>query len=421
MQCLHLNNKSKQQPPSVIIAPIYPTKANSLGTISQLDFVRDSHNLEMDFYSPSGKTGQTTVYIVDDQSTGRRILEELIRTISPSIQVISFSDPLEALERAENQPPQLVLSDYKMPVMDGVEFTRRLRRLPKCKDIPLIMITIMDDREIRYQALDAGATDFLTRPIDQHECRARCKNLLTLHNQRLIIQNRARWLEQQVESATRQIHMREQETLLRLAKAGEYRDEETGNHVVRMARYSNIVAAELGLDKEFCTDVELAAPMHDIGKIGIPDEILRKPGRHTPEETRVMQEHTVIGHEILKDSPSRYLQLGAIIALAHHEKWDGSGYPHGLSGEDIPLAARIVALADVYDALTSKRPYKEAWSADRAVEYIKDQSGKHFDPRCVKAFLTRLPMILEVQTQLTDNTKKSPPLSSVTTPPNPET
>ena len=371
-----------------------------VGTISHFELLRDRHDDHTDILSD---TNQASVFIIDDQSTGRRILEELVRTIDASIRVQSFSDPIEALDRAAKNPPHLILTDYKMPVMDGVEFTKRLRRMPHCKDVPLVMITVMEDKEIRYKALDAGATDFLTRPIDQYECRARCKNLLVMHNQSLIIQSRANWLENQVDSATQQIRSREHETLLRLAKAGEYRDEETGNHVIRMAKYSSLIAKELELADEYCVDIELAAPMHDIGKIGIPDEILLKPGKHTTEEFTIMKTHTTIGHEILKDSPSRYLQMGAVIALAHHEKWDGEGYPNNLNGEDIPLAARIVAVADAYDALTSKRPYKHAWTSADAVGYIKDQAGMHFDPNCVKAFLSQLNKVKEVQYRLQDH------------------
>jgi two-component system response regulator RpfG len=199
--------------------------------------------------------------------------------------------------------------------------------------------------------------------------------------------------------------VREHETLLRLAKAGEYRDEETGNHVVRMAKYSRLIAEELGLQKTECETIELAAPMHDIGKIGIPDHILLKPGKLLPEEFTVMKQHTRIGYEILKDSPSRYLQMGAVIALGHHEKYDGSGYPHGLSGEEIPLPARIVAVADVYDALSSRRCYKPAWSFNDILQLFETQSGQHFDPRCVEAFMTRLDDVHRIQGMLRDDVK----------------
>ncbi len=344
----------------------------------------------------------STVVIIDDQSTGRKILEELVRTIEPGLIVESYPEPYAALGRISEHTPDLVLTDYKMPGIDGVEFTRRVRAIPGCADVPIIMVTVVEDLRIRYNALEAGATDFLTRPIDHYECRARCRNLLTLRKQQKIIKDRAKWLEQQVAVATGQIRTREQETLLRLAKAGEYRDEETGNHIFRMARYCRLLAEELGLTGAECDEIELAAPMHDIGKIGIPDGILLRRGRLTTAEFEIIKAHPAIGYEILKDSPSKYLQLGAVIAYGHHEKFDGSGYPMRLSGEEIPLAARIVAVADVYDALTSVRPYKEAWTSFQAVHYINRQKGAHFCPSCVEAFLARLDQIRRIQEELRD-------------------
>lgn len=343
------------------------------------------------------------VIIVDDQLTGRKILEELVRSIEPNLEVETYADPYEALERIAQATPDLILTDYKMPAMNGVAFTRHVRSVPGCADVPIVVVTVLDDRSIRYEALEAGATDFLTRPIDQIECRARCRNLLTLRKQQKIIKNRARWLEDQVSVATRQIRVREQETLLRLAKAGEYRDEETGNHVLRMAKFCRLLGEELGLHEAECDELELAAPMHDIGKIGIPDHILLKPGRLTEEEKRIMQTHTTIGFEILKNSQSRYIQKGALIALNHHERYDGSGYPAGLKGLEIPIEARIVAVCDVYDALCSVRPYKAAWSSEAAVQYLTEQSGLHFDPRCVEAFLARIDTVREIQLALADS------------------
>jgi len=193
-----------------------------------------------------------------------------------------------------------------------------------------------------------------------------------------------------VEVATQQIVAREHETLLRLAKAGEYRDEVTGNHVVRMARYSREIGDALGLSDKECDEIEYAAPMHDIGKIGIQDNILLKPGKFDQMEWIKMQEHTRIGHSILSNSQSRYIQTGSIIALNHHERFDGSGYPNGISGKDIPLVARIVAVADVYDALVSPRPYKAAWSTSDAQDYLHKHAGSQFDPICVEAFFERL-------------------------------
>ena len=346
--------------------------------------------------------GKPLVIIVDDQSTGRKILEQIIKDISPSLDVEVFTTPLAALERIQARTPDLVITDYKMPIMDGVQFIREIRAISACRDVPVVVVTVVEDRKVRYQALDAGATDFLIRPIDQYECKVRCKNLLTLRQQQKIISNRAKWLEQQVAIGTREIQVRERETLLRLAKAGEYRDEGTGNHVLRIARYCRLLAQVLGLSAHDCDDIELASPMHDIGKIGIPDIILLKEGPLDEEEMDIIRQHTVIGHDILNDSPSRYINLGAEIALSHHEKYDGSGYPYGLAGEDISIAGRIVAVADVFDALTSKRSYKEAWSFTAAVDYIKQVSGTHMDPRIVNAFIDNLDRIKEIHNELSD-------------------
>jgi len=289
-----------------------------------------------------------------------------------------------------------------MPEMNGIEFIRRFRRNPACENIPIIMVTAIEDRSVRYDALEVGATDFLMKPVDHHECRARCRNLLTQHQQYKIIRDRSRWLERRVAEATSEIRLRERETLLRLAKAGEYRDEETGNHVIRMAKYSRVIAEELGFSGDEADVIEMAAPMHDIGKIGIKDSILLKPGKLDTEEFALMKEHTVIGHEILKDSPSKFLKMGAVIALGHHEKFDGSGYPHGRKGEEIPIVARIVAVADVYDALVSERPYKHAWPVQTALEYMTKQRGIHFDPVCFDAFKAKFDTILRIQNMLPD-------------------
>jgi len=265
------------------------------------------------------------------------------------------------------------------------------------------VITVVSEKSVRYDALEAGATAFLTRPIDQIECRTSCRNLLKLHEQQSIIQDRADWLARQVEVATQQVVSREKETLLRLAKAGEYRDEETGYHVVRMAKYSRQIAEALGLSEMECDEIEYAAPMHDIGKIGIHDDVLLKPGKFEPQEWLTMQQHTTIGHAILSNSQSRYIQTGSIIALSHHEKFDGTGYPHGIVGIDIPLVARIVAVADVYDALVSNRPYKEPWSETDAQDYLEKHSGTQFDPICVEAFFERIETIKNIHLNFSDN------------------
>ena len=342
------------------------------------------------------------VLIVDDESTGRSILEKVIQTIEDDIDVTSFNSALRALEWLAVNRADLIITDYRMPEMNGVDFIKRVRASEGLDSIPIMMITIVSEKQVRYEALEAGATAFLNRPIDHIECRTSCRNLLKMREQQSIIEDRAEWLARQVEVATQQVIARERETLLRLGRAGEYRDSDTGNHVLRMAKYARIIAEELGLNQMECEDIEYAAPMHDIGKIGIPDTVLKKPGRFNDSEWHQMRQHTVIGHKILSNSQSRFIQLGAVIALNHHEKFDGSGYPNGLSGRDIPLSARIVAVADVFDALMSPRPYKRPWQLQMALLYLQEQAGSHFDPQCVEAFFARLDQIKQVYFELQD-------------------
>jgi two-component system response regulator RpfG len=343
-----------------------------------------------------------TILIIDDQLTSRQILQQLVSSIEENTSVEAFANPLQALQWTSGNAVDLILVDYKMPEMNGVEFIQRFRTHPSTSHVPVIMVTSIEDRAVRYEALEAGATDFLMKPVDHHECRARCHNLLTQYQQYKIISDRSRWLERRVSEATSEIRLRERETLLRLARAGEYRDEETGNHVIRMAKYSRVIAEQLGFSKDDADVIEMAAPMHDIGKIGIRDDILLKPGKLTHEEFEIMKRHTIIGYDILKDSPSKFLQMGGIIALSHHEKFDGTGYPYGKKGNEIPIEARIVAVADVYDALVSERPYKNAWSMDAALDYMESHSGKHFDPDAFYAFKEQIDTVSKIQGMLPD-------------------
>jgi two-component system, response regulator RpfG len=347
-------------------------------------------------------TESPLVVIVDDEFTSRIILERVVSNIQKNITVKAFADPITAMAWVRDNQPDLILLDYIMAGMSGLEAVQQIRQISSLEGVPVIVVTSIEDREIRYQALDAGASDFITKPIDPYECRIRCRNMLYLRLQQKIILQRAKSLQEQIVDATQQIFAREQETLLKLAKAGEFRDTDTGNHVLRMAKYSYLIGEGLGLSPEHCKLIELAAPMHDIGKIGIPDHILLKPGKLDPDEMDIMRTHAEIGYKILRGSPSKYLNMGAEIALAHHEKFDGSGYPNGAVGDKIPLEARIVAVADVFDALTSERPYKKKWTNEAAIEFLHANCGSHFDPACVEAFMAQLEQVVIIQQQLQD-------------------
>lgn len=371
------------------------TKPNPIRTTAKIEPYENARRLSV-------LRRKRHVLIVDDESTGRKILERIVQKVSDEIETASFSESTQALLWLEDNHPDLIITDYRMPDINGVELIKRIRSQDACADIPIMMITVVSEKSVRYEALEAGATAFLTRPIDQIECRTSCRNLLKLHEQQSIIQDRADWLARQVEVATQQIVTREQETLLRLAKAGEYRDQCTGNHVIRMAKYAKEIAEELGFSEMECQEVEYAAPMHDIGKIGVPDNILTKPGKFTGDEMTVMCRHTLIGHSILSNSQSRFIQAGSIIALNHHERFDGTGYPNQLKGKEIPLIARIVSVADVYDALVSTRPYKDAWDVNDAFDYLEREAGQHFDPLCVEAFFIRINKINKIYSSFSD-------------------
>src|ERR1700675_2343347 len=345
---------------------------------------------------------RNTVLIIDDLFSSRLLLAEIVRQIDGKLNLELFDTPSRALEFARNNRVDMVLTDYKLPEFDGIELVKQIRGLPHCVDVPIVVITVVDDRRIRYDALEAGATASLIKPLDEHETRARCANLLELRRHKIVLSDQARVLQYQVDKSVSEIHERELETLSKLAKAGEFRDRTTGNHLARMAKYSALVGVNIGLATETVHVLEFASPMHDIGKIGIPDAVLLKRGPLNADEDATMKNHPRMGYDILKGSPSKYLSMGAIIALGHHEKYDGSGYPNGLHGEDIPIVARIVAVADVFDALVSERPYKHAWTVDDGFEYLNAQKGKHFDPRCVEAFVSAAEKVKEIQKQFGD-------------------
>ena len=342
------------------------------------------------------------VLIVDDTEINLILFEALIKKMG-QCECRTFSNAVEGLVWAQTHDLDLLIVDYMMPELDGLAFIKQFRETPGREVTPILMITANDQKQVRYQALDVGATDFLTKPVDKIEFQARAHNMLALGESRKKLANKAVWLAQEVRKATAEIVQRERDTVVRLCKAAEYRDPETGAHILRMAHYSELIARGLGLPLEAQELLLEAAPMHDIGKVGIADHILLKPGRLTPDEFEIMKQHAIFGYEILKGSSSRVLQAGAEIARAHHEKFDGSGYPNGLKGEGIPIFSRIVAVADVFDALTSERPYKKAWPLEQACEFLKAHSGSHFDPTCVTSFFAHWDQVLEIRDRFQDD------------------
>ena len=342
-----------------------------------------------------------TVLIIDDSDINLTLIKALVLKLGECNPVL-FENPLKALDWCRENVPDLVIVDYMMPDMDGLRFISAFRALHGRDEVPILMVTANDQKDVRYEALLGGANDFLTKPIDRVEFGARARNMLSLRTGQKFLADRAQHLAALVDEQTREIRDREKELIFRMSRAAEFRDPETGAHIQRMAYYSQAIAKGLDLDESVQKLILEAAPMHDVGKIGIPDYILLKPGKLTLEEFEVMKGHARLGHELLNNSGSEILRAGAQIAISHHEKYDGSGYPRGLKGNDIPLFGRIVAVADVFDALTSERPYKKAWSLEDAVHFLEEGRGKHFDPLCVEAFLATWDIVLDIRQRFQD-------------------
>ena len=283
--------------------------------------------------------------------------------------------------------------DIQMPGKNGIEVIKTLRTQCHFRLVPIIMITAERDRNVLIQAIEAGATEFIAKPFDVVELQARVLNLLELRRAHVELAKQTTKLVDEVAKATKELAEREEEIIWRLARAIEYRDGDTGDHISRVAHISQLIARDLGLSSDHCRMIYLAAPLHDVGKIGISDSILLKPGKLTVAERTEMQRHVEIGVGILGNGSSNLLQTAEAIAAGHHEKWDGTGYPKGLSGAQIPIEARIVAIADVFEALCAERPYKKPWLMQDARNFIVEQSGVHFDPACVAAFQRQWPLI----------------------------
>lgn len=335
---------------------------------------------------------RSTVLIVDDTPENISLLNAALKD-QYIIKVATGGS--KAIEIASSGQVDIILLDVMMPFMDGFETCRRLKDNPLTRRIPVVFITAKGEVDDESVGFACGGVDYISKPIRYPIVRERVRTHLALYNQK-------RTLEEIVRMRTAELTNTRQEILNRLGMAAEYRDNETGLHVSRVCRYSRLIALEYGLPEEEAELLYNAAPMHDVGKIGIPDRILLKNGKLDDDEWQIIKSHCEIGHKIIGDHSDNLLKAAASLALCHHEKWDGSGYPKGLKGTDIPLFSRVLSIADVYDALTSKRPYKKPWETHEAVAEIEKQSGRHFDPAVVRAFLKSLPEILEVQNQFSD-------------------
>ena len=319
------------------------------------------------------------ILVVDDEPANLKVIREVLANDYR----LSFAKSGElALQLIENEPPKLILLDIMMPDMSGFEVCKVLKANPKTAHIPVIFVTALSHEQDESEGFALGAVDYITKPISPAIVRARVKNHLSLVQ-------------------AEQLQLAHIDLIQRLGRAAEYKDTDTGEHIARMSRYSKVLALAYGMSEYEAEQLKQAAPMHDVGKIGIPDSVLLKPGRLNENEYEHMKQHALIGAKILENSTSPLLQLAHKLALEHHEKWDGTGYPYGLKGEEISIEGRIVTIADVFDALTSKRPYKKAWSVEEALDLLKDEAGKHFDPQLVDFFIGQIDSIIEIKNTYT--------------------
>ena len=365
-----------------------------------------------------------TIMIVDDEPINIKVAEKFL-AMEGYTEFVTTTQPKEAVALAFEKKPGILLLDIMMPEVSGLDILRDLRADERTFDLPVVILTATTDQATKQEALQLGATDFLLKPVDSTELSTRVRNCLAAKAYHDHLKRYAAELEIEVSLRTRDIEQAHAELLICLARAAEYRDDDTGNHVRRVGRYAEMIARKLELDEEFIQVLSQAAPLHDIGKIGIPDSILHKPGKLEPEEMDLMRKHcgfgkrivtfesttedmhslrthADIGAQILQSDCSPVLKMASRIALTHHEWWDGTGYPLGLAGEDIPLEGRITAVADVFDALSTKRPYKDAFPYDKCVDIMTSESGTHFEPRLIDAFLACRSQIIETQCDLAE-------------------
>jgi len=341
------------------------------------------------------------ILVIDDEEINLDIIEELLEG-DGFLNLSFFSNPVDAVEFYKTNPPDLVILDLNMPALTGFDVMQRFKTIYHSPQPPVLVVTVRSDKKTRLKALDEGARDFLSKPFDAQEVLRRVRNLLEMHLAHKENLQYSQDLESVVKQRTKELLDTQKEMIERLGLVAEYRDNETAAHTIRVGLYSGIIAKAIGLSDKEAEQVRLAAPMHDIGKIGIPDDVLLKKSKLDDDEWALMKQHSEFGYNILKGSESRILKNAGIIALTHHEKWDGSGYPLGLNEGDIHLYGRITAISDVFDALTMARPYKKAWSIEDAVKLINDEKGKQFDPALVDIFNQVLEQLLAVREEFSD-------------------
>ncbi len=364
------------------------------------------------------------IMIVDDEPSSAKIVERYLQDVGYR-DLLNVTEPTKVIGEIRRSKPDLVLLDIMMPEVGGIEIMQALQRDPDLRDTPIIVLTAAVDPQTKLIALQLRVSDFLSKPVDPHELVPRVRNALIIKAHQDHLANYTRQIEERVAERTAELAASRQEVILCLARAAEYRDNEDGNHVIRVGKYVGAIARQLGFSKERVELLEQAAQLHDVGKIGVPDSILLKPGKLDEEEFELVKTHASVGRKIIQRLPGpeldvlkRHTEIGAkllevvqspiidlasIIALTHHERWDGSGYPLGLAGEDIPIEGRMTAVADVFDALSNKRPYKAAFPRKRCFQILGEARGKQFDPKVLDAFFRVADEVAEIQTEWSDD------------------
>jgi putative two-component system response regulator len=351
---------------------------------------------------PPSRIHTAPIFVVDDEPVNLKLIQRMLE-IDGFSDVRCINDPRTVTERYLQQRPDLILLDINMPFLNGFEVLEELKRIPNNIMPPVVFLTAQSATEFRIKAFDKGVLDFIHKPFNRLELLARVKNLIALEHAHKELEQRNVSLESIVNLRTEALKKTQLQMVQKLGRAAEYRDNETGGHILRMSHIAALLARALGYSEEQAQLLLHASPMHDVGKIAIPDRILLKRDKLDPDEWEIMKSHTTVGHRILYCEETELLQLAAEIALHHHERWDGSGYPHGLAGDAIPQSCRIVAVADVFDALLSKRPYKEVWSLDAALAFINAQAGRHFDPAVVAVFNRHIDDIVAIRNRFCDS------------------